>query len=82
MLRRLFWVALGLGMGLGVSFWFMRLVRQTVARYSPERLGTDLADAVRALGSDLRAAAEEGRQAMRERESELRARLEADKPVP
>ncbi len=75
MLRRLFWVAIGLGMGLGVSFWFVRFLRETAARYSPERLSTDLAGAVRALGTDVAAAVREGREEMRAREAELRAQL-------
>jgi len=73
--KRLFWVAMGLGMGLGASFWLTRMLRQTAARYSPERLGEDLTGALRELGADLRAAVTEGREAMRERESELRAQL-------
>lgn len=76
--KRLFWVAIGLGMGLGASFWLTRLLRQTAARYSPERLSEDLAGALRNLGSDLKAAATEGREAMRERETELRERLGHD----
>jgi len=79
--KRLFWVAMGLGMGLGASFWLTRLVRQTAARYSPERLSEDLAGALRDLGADLKAAVTEGLEAMRERESELRERLEAS-PLP
>jgi hypothetical protein len=75
LLRRLFWVALGLGMGLGLSFWLARFVRETAARYAPERLGADLAGAVRELGRDVAAAIREGREDMRARESELRARL-------
>lgn len=75
MLRRLFWVAIGLGMGLGVSFWFVRFLRETAARYSPERLSTDLAGAVRAFGTDVAAALREGREEMRAREAELRAQL-------
>ena len=75
MFKRLFWLSVGLGMGLGVSFWLTRVVRQTAARYSPERLGEDLAGAVRGLSTDLRAAVREGREAMRDRESELRERL-------
>lgn len=75
MFKRLFWVAMGLGMGLGASYWFTRLLRQTAARYSPERLGEDLAGALRALGADLKAAATEGLEAMRERETELREGL-------
>lgn len=75
MFKRLFWVAMGLGMGLGASFWLTRLVRQTAARYSPERLSEDLAGALRELGADLKAAATEGLEVMREREAELRERL-------
>ncbi len=75
MFKRLFWVAMGLGMGLGASFWLTRLLRQTAARYSPERLGEDLAGSLRGLGADLRAAATEGREAMRQREIELREQL-------
>ena len=76
MFKRLFWLLVGVGFGFGVSFWFMRFVRSTVERYSPERVSEDLAGAVRAFGQDIRAAVAEGREAMREREAELRAELE------
>jgi hypothetical protein len=76
MFRRLFWLVVGAGFGFGISFWLMRFVRSTVERYSPERVSGDLADAIRTFGSDLRAAVAEGREAMRERETELRAQLE------
>jgi hypothetical protein len=74
--RRLFWLVIGAGFGFGVSFWLMRFVRETAARYTPERVSADLADALKGLGSDLRAAVAEGREAMREREAELRADVE------
>jgi hypothetical protein len=73
--RRLFWLVVGAGFGFGVAFWLMRVVRQTAARYSPDRLSADLAQAARALGQDLRGAVAEGRAAMRDRESELRDQL-------
>jgi hypothetical protein len=76
MLKRLFWLLLGAGFGFGVSFWLVRTVRQTVERYTPERLSADLASAIRDLGSDLRAAVAEGRDAMREREAQLRAEID------
>lgn len=76
MFRRLFWLLVGAGFGFGVSFWLMRFVKQTVERYSPERVSDDLASAVRSFGQDLRAAVVEGRMAMREREEELRAAAE------
>jgi len=75
--KRLFWLMVGIGFGFGLSFWLTRVVRQTVERYSPERLSSDLGEALRALGADLRAAVAEGREAMREREQELRADMAA-----
>jgi len=76
MFKRLFWLVVGAGFGFGVSFWLMRFVRQTVERYTPERMSSDLAGALRAFGEDLRAAVAEGREAMREREDEIRAELQ------
>ena len=77
MLKRLFWLLVGVGFGFGMSFWVTRLVRERIARYSPEHVSAELARAVRDLGRDLRAAVSEGRDAMREREAELRAEIEA-----
>jgi hypothetical protein len=76
MFRRLFWLIVGAGFGFGMSFWLMRFVRETVNRYTPERVSSDLARALRTFGADLRAAVADGRAAMREREAELRAELE------
>ena len=75
MFKRLFWLVVGAGFGFGVSFWLMRFVRQTVERYTPERVSSDLAGALKVFGEDLRAAVAEGREAMREREDEIRAEL-------
>ena len=75
MFKRLFWLVIGAGFGFGMSFWMMRFVRDTMQRYTPERVSTDLADALKGLGTDLRAAVAEGREAMREREAEIRAEL-------
>lgn len=76
MFKRLFWLLMGIGFGFGVSFWLMRFVRSTMERYTPEKVSGDLAGAIRAFGSDIRAAAVEGREAMREREAELLAELD------
>ena len=75
MFKRLLWLVIGVGFGFGASFWMMRFVRETMQRYTPERVSTDLADALKGLGTDLRAAVAEGREAMREREAEIRAEL-------
>jgi hypothetical protein len=77
MFRRLFWLVIGAGFGFGVSFWVTRFVRETMQRYTPERVSADLAGALRGLGKDLRAAVAEGREAMREREAEIRNELES-----
>jgi gas vesicle protein len=77
MFRRLFWLVIGAGFGFGVSFWVTRFVRETMQRYTPERVSADLAGALRDLGKDLRAAVAEGREAMREREAEIRNELES-----
>jgi len=75
MFKRLFWLTIGAGFGFGVSFWLVRFVRSTVERYTPERVSSDLAGALREFGKDLREAVAEGREAMRERETELRSQL-------
>ncbi|GAC1317908.1 MAG: hypothetical protein NVSMB12_16240 [Acidimicrobiales bacterium] len=76
MFKRLLWLLIGAGFGFGLSFWVVRTVRETIERYTPERVSADLAGAMRAFGQDLRAAVAEGRTAMQEREAELRAELE------
>lgn len=75
MLRRLFWLGLGVGLGAGLSFWLTRGVRDTAARYAPERVSSDLAEAVRGFGRDVRDAVAEGRDAMRQREADLRSEV-------
>jgi hypothetical protein len=74
--RRLFWLVMGAAFGFGLSFWLTRFLRETVERYSPERVSGNVAGALKAYGADVRAAANEGRMAMRETEEQLRA--EAD----
>jgi hypothetical protein len=76
MFKRLFWLTVGLTAGFGSSFWLMRTVRRTVERFTPERLTRDVVVGARSVGAELRAALEEGRVAMRDREAELRAEIE------
>jgi hypothetical protein len=75
MFKRLFYLAIGMGLGFGLSLWLTRLARSTIERYTPERVSADLASSLRRLGEDLRAAVSDGREAMREREAELRESL-------
>jgi hypothetical protein len=75
--RRLFWLVTGAAFGFGMSFWLIRLLRETAERYSPERVSGNVAGALKALGADVRSAAAEGRIAMRETEEQLRAGAES-----
>ena len=75
MFKRLFWLVIGVGFGFGVSFWVARFIKETVDRYSPERVSSDLAGAIRSFGTGIREAVAEGRRAMQEREAEIRAEL-------
>lgn len=72
MFKRLFWLVTGAAFGFGTSFWLVRWIRETAARYTPERVSSDLAGAIRGFGQDVKAAVAEGRAAMEEREAELR----------
>ena len=76
MLKRLVWMMVGIGFGFGMSFWVTRLIREKVARWSPEQVSAELSRALRSLGKDLRAAVSEGAEAMRQREAELREQVE------
>jgi len=74
--KRLFWLTVGLMAGFGSSFWLMRTVRRTVERFTPQRLSQDAMAGARNVGSELRAALDEGRTAMHQREAELRAEVQ------
>jgi len=76
MFKRLFWLSTGAVLGMGSSFWVMRAIRQRISQYAPDRVAENVASAARGAREDLRAALIEGREAMRRRESELRAELE------
>ena len=75
MFKRLFWLTVGMAIGFGTSFWVYRLLRQTIDRYRPENVAETVAESLRGLRDDLRAALAEGREAMRQAEADLRADL-------
>ena len=78
--RRTFWFTAGATAGFSGALWARRRVLRTVQRYTPEQVRADVADSVRRLGSDLRAAVTEGRSAMADREVELRSELRPGGP--
>ncbi|MCZ7526116.1 MAG: hypothetical protein M5U14_06890 [Acidimicrobiia bacterium] len=80
MFKRLFWLMVGLGLGFGLAFLLFRSLRRTVERYTPTGVADRFGSSLEAFGRDLRAAVAEGREAMRDRELEIRAELAH--PVP
>lgn len=76
MFKRIIWMGTGMAVGAGGAFWAKRRVEATVERYLPEQVADRAATQARNLGRTVRAAASEGRGAMRQREQELRRQVE------
>ena len=77
MFKRIFWLSTGVAVGAGGAFWAKRKVEETVEQYLPEQVAVRAAATAKGLGTTVRAAAVEGREAMRATEAELRARVDA-----
>ncbi len=77
MFKRIIWMGTGMVVGAGGAFWAKHKVEATVEKYLPEQVADRAATQARDLGRTVRAAATEGRQAMRQREQELRSQVEA-----
>lgn len=87
MFKRAFWMTTGMAVGAAGAFWAKRRVEETVERYLPEQVAERAANSARNLGDAVRAAAHEGREAMRDTEAELRARVDqrtfvGERPAP
>jgi hypothetical protein len=78
-LRRLYWLTVGTVLGAAATLWGLLRLRQAAARLTPTGMQAELVDAVRQLGADLRAAATEGVEGMREAEDRLRAQLATER---
>ena len=74
--KRVFWLTVGYGAGIGTSLYAARKVRVMAKRYTPEQLSERISGRVGDTVQDLRAAVVEGRTAMREREQELHENLD------
>ncbi len=70
--KRVFWLTVGYGAGMGSSWYAARKVRSAARRYTPSGLNQRVGGAV----DDVKAAVVEGRAAMRRREMQLRADLD------
>ncbi|MGH9111019.1 MAG: hypothetical protein ACRDZN_01750 [Acidimicrobiales bacterium] len=75
LLRRFVWFTTGATAGFGGAMWVRRRVLRAVHRYAPEQLQADMTTSARRVGTRVRDAVAEGRDAMRDREAELRSEL-------
>jgi hypothetical protein len=75
--KRITWMGIGMAVGATGAFRAKRKVEETIERYLPEQVADRAAASARGVGHVVRSAAQEGREAMRATESELRARVEA-----
>ena len=81
MFKRLFWMTVGAALGVGSSRWAARVMRRQRERWAPEQVANRAAGAVKSLRTELAAAAGEGLDAMRDRETRLRAELASPRPL-
>jgi hypothetical protein len=74
--RRIFWLALGLGAGATAAVLTARWAKRQTQKVAPANIGRQVSRGASDLGRLVRAAIEEGRRGMAEREAELRAELD------
>ena len=82
MLKRMRWLAMGMGLGV----WAQRRMKLWVKSYTPPEVAARAArrstEAAGRRASELRTVFAEGRQAMRQREAELRREVDSHKYPP
>ena len=74
-MRRLFWVALGLGAGAVGAIMTTRFARKQAEKVAPSRIAREARGGIMDLAKLVSASVAEGQRAMREREEELRGGL-------
>ncbi|HEV7686945.1 MAG TPA: hypothetical protein VGQ80_10260 [Acidimicrobiia bacterium] len=86
MLKRLRWIVMGMGVGASASVWAQRKVKLLLRSYTPPEVATRAAkrgsDAAGRTAGEVRTALAEGRQAMRQREAELRHQIDQRQKQP
>jgi len=70
--KRVFWLTVGYGAGIGSSWYAARKVKAAARRYTPDGLADRVSGSVSGASAKVRAAVAEGRDAMHRREAELR----------
>jgi hypothetical protein len=73
--KRLFWVALGLGAGAVGAIMTARFARKQAAKVAPSRIAREAKGGIMDLAKLVSESVAEGQRAMREREAELRGDL-------
>jgi hypothetical protein len=80
MLKRLRWLMMGMGLGASASVWAQRRLKLWLRSYTPPEVAARAAkrstEVAGRTAGEVRSALAEGRQAMREREAELRDRMD------
>jgi hypothetical protein len=86
MLKRLRWIMMGMGVGASASVWAQRRLKLWMKSYAPPEVAARAArrstEAAGRTAGEVRTAFAEGRQAMREREAELRYQLDLRQKEP
>lgn len=86
MLKRVRWIVMGMGMGASASVWAQRKVKLLMRSYTPPEVASRAAkrgtEAAGRTAGEVRTAFAEGRQAMRQREAELRHQIDQRQKQP
>jgi hypothetical protein len=80
MFKRATWLTIGFGLGVGTTVAAAREVRKRVDRYQPNAMVDRLTERTISLRDQLLAAVDDGRDAARAREAELRSRAPGSRP--
>lgn len=75
-MRRIFWLAMGLGAGATAALLMARWTRRQAERISPPNLARQAGETIQDVGSLVADAVTEFRRGMSEKESEIRMSLE------
>jgi hypothetical protein len=85
-LKRVRWIVMGMGMGASGSVWVQRRVKAFLKSYTPPEVASRAAkrstEAAGRTAGEVRTAFAEGRQAMRQREAELRHQIDQRQKQP
>lgn len=86
MLKRLRWILMGMGVGASGSVWAQRRLKMWMRSYTPPEAAARAAkrgtEAAGRTAGEVRTAFAEGRQAMRQREAELRHQIDQRQKQP